>query len=286
VDNATLNRFYRLHFLLPLSVALLRIVHIFLLHEKGRRNPLGLSSSAEKIPFHSYFSLKDIVGFIVLLFSLISIVHFSPNALGEPDNYEIANSLKTPPHIVPEWYFLFAYAILRAIPNKLGGVVGLFASILLLLTLPFIPVREIHKDMPIRVKGNTFNPLIKLRHWIFTSSFIMLTFLGAKPVEQPYYTTRQFFTFTYFLYFYSHNPPLYDYYLSLYQRYCDIVDFLNWLWETAPYFFDIITRNIVAMHCYLSYDSGSGLYYLVDLCRRMRGGSGSEGNGEDSSGGE
>ena len=198
VSNATLTRFYSLHFLLPLLTSAFVVIHIVLLHRRGRNNPLGISSSSEKIPFHWYFTIKDFVGFIVLLSFLISIVIFAPSLLGEPDNYILADPLNTPAHIVPEWYFLFAYAILRSVPNKLGGVVGLFASILILLSLPFLNKRT--------KKGNTFYPLSKSLHWVLVLSFIMLTVGGAWPVEEPYVRTRRIFSLCYFSFFIFHLP--------------------------------------------------------------------------------
>lgn len=208
MDNATLTRFYSLHFLLPLLLSGLAILHIILLHDKGRNNPLGLRSSAEKVPFHWYFTIKDILGFVVLLGFLIVIAVFMPFFLGEPDNFEGANSLKTPSHIVPEWYFLFAYAILRAIPNKLGGVVALFSAIFLLVMLSFVPLRNDTPDFESKTLGNKFYPKGKLRHWLFSLSFVMLTYLGGKPIDSPFYEARQFFTLTYFYYFYRHLPPV------------------------------------------------------------------------------
>ena len=193
VDNATLTRFYRFHFLMPLLVSACVLLHIILLHSTGSNNPLGLRSNADKVPFHCYFVIKDIVGFIVMFSLAISIVLFAPYLLGEPDNFIMANPLSTPAHIVPEWYFLFAYAILRSIPNKLGGVVGLFASLLFLLFLPFFS--------KMTIKSNSFYPLRKALHWRFVLSFLMLTIGGSWPVELPYVETSKFFTIRYFSFF-------------------------------------------------------------------------------------
>ena len=198
VNNATLTRFFTLHFLVPMVVAFIVILHIIILHRTGRNNPLGVNSSADKIPFHWYFTIKDITGFVVLIALLLSVVLFTPNLLGEPDNFLQANPITTPSHIVPEWYFLFAYAILRSIPNKLGGVLSLFASVLFLLTLPFLNKQTL--------KGNSFYPGSKLLHWIFVISFLVLTLGGSWPVEEPYVATRQFFTYSYFIYFVLHLP--------------------------------------------------------------------------------
>lgn len=154
--NATLTRFYTFHFLAPMLTSAIVVIHILILHSTGSNNPLGVPSRGDKIPFHWYFTIKDVVGFVVIICLITSLILFYPNLMGEPDNFILANPLSTPAHIVPEWYFLFAYAILRSIPNKLGGVVGLFASLLLLLTLPF---RVNHS-----IKGNAFYPLRKYLH--------------------------------------------------------------------------------------------------------------------------
>jgi ubiquinol-cytochrome c reductase cytochrome b subunit len=146
-------------------------LHIFFLHSTGRNNPIGYSSDSDKVPFHWYYSIKDVVGFVILLAALFSVVLISPNILGEPDNFIPANPIVTPPHIVPEWYFLFAYAILRSIPNKLGGVLGLFSSLLILLSLPVAHYNKI--------KGTSFYPISKIYFWSFVVSFIILTIGGA-----------------------------------------------------------------------------------------------------------
>lgn len=138
VDNATLTRFFAFHFLLPFVVLGATVLHLLFLHETGSNNPTGISSEADKISFHPYFSYKDLLGFAVLLLALTTLALFSPNLLGDPDNFTPANPLVTPPHIKPEWYFLFAYAILRSIPNKLGGVLALLFSILVLLLVPIL----------------------------------------------------------------------------------------------------------------------------------------------------
>lgn len=198
VGNATLTRFFTIHFIAPMIVAGTVILHIFILHATGSNNPLGVNTSTDKIPFHWYFTIKDLTGFVVMFFLFLRLVMFRPNILGEPDNYILANPISTPAHIVPEWYFLFAYAILRSIPNKLGGVVGLFASLLLLLTLPFLNNNTI--------KGNAFYPMNKSLHWSFVLSFIMLTLGGAWPVEEPYVTTSRIFSITYFSFFVLNQP--------------------------------------------------------------------------------
>ena len=171
MDNATLTRFFTFHFLVPFVVAATAGLHIFLLHATGSNNPLGVNRDAEKIPFHWYYSIKDVVGFVVILSALLGLVLLAPNYLGEPDNFTPANPMVTPPHIVPEWYFLFAYAILRSIPNKLGGVLGLFRAILVLASLP-----GLHYN---KIKGISFYPLSKTFYWLFVLSFFILTLGGA-----------------------------------------------------------------------------------------------------------
>lgn len=138
MDNATLNRFYSFHFLLPFILIIFIIIHLIYLHETGSNNPLGVNRNYYKIIFHNYFTLKDILGFIILIFLLIYIVIENPYILGDPENFVIANSIVTPVHIQPEWYFLFAYTILRSIPDKLRGVIALLCSILVLYLLPFL----------------------------------------------------------------------------------------------------------------------------------------------------
>lgn len=193
VDNATLTRFFSFHFILPFIISALVIIHLLFLHQTGSNNPLGTNRNLDKIPFHPYFSLKDILGYIFFFILLILIILINPYLLGDPDNFIPANPLVTPVHIQPEWYFLFAYAILRSIPNKLGGVIALVISIAILFILPFINNKII--------KSNQFYPLNKIIFWIFISNFLILTWLGAKPVEDPFITLGQIFTVTYFLIF-------------------------------------------------------------------------------------
>jgi len=194
VDNATLTRFFTFHFLVPFIATAIAGLHIFFLHSTGSNNPIGYSSDADKVPFHWYYRIKDVVGFVIIGFALFTVVLIFPNALGEPDNFIPANPIVTPPHIVPEWYFLFAYAILRSIPNKLGGVLGLFGSLLILLSLPLIHFNKL--------KGSTFYPIRKLYFWTFVIRFIMLTIGGAWPVEQPFISVSQGFSLYYFIYFF------------------------------------------------------------------------------------
>nr|YP_008080627.1 cytochrome b [Paraplagusia japonica]AFC88415.1 cytochrome b [Paraplagusia japonica] len=190
VDNATLTRFFAFHFLLPFIIAAVVMLHLLFLHETGSNNPLGLNSNVDKIPFHPYFSYKDILGFIVMLSLLISLALFLPNALGDPDNFIPANPLVTPPHIKPEWYFLFAYAILRSIPNKLGGVLALLFSILVLMLVPLLHTSN-HRSM-------TFRPISQLLFWTLIANVLILTWIGGMPVEEPYIMIGQVASVIYF----------------------------------------------------------------------------------------
>nr|ATQ37131.1 cytochrome b [Ectopistes migratorius] len=191
VDNPTLTRFFTLHFLLPFMIAGLTIIHLTFLHESGSNNPLGISSNCDKIPFHPYFSLKDILGFMLMFLPLMTLALFSPNLLGDPENFTPANPLVTPPHIKPEWYFLFAYAILRSIPNKLGGVLALAASVLILFLTPFL-----HKS---KQRTMTFRPLSQLLFWILVTNLLILTWVGSQPVEHPFIIIGQLASLTYFI---------------------------------------------------------------------------------------
>nr|YP_010713931.1 cytochrome b [Plesionika lophotes]WDD39151.1 cytochrome b [Plesionika lophotes] len=197
VDNATLTRFFTLHFLLPFVIMAASMVHILFLHQTGSNNPLGISSQTDKIPFHPYFTFKDVVGFLILIMALSLLTLLNPYLLGDPDNFIPANPLVTPPHIQPEWYFLFAYAILRSIPNKLGGVIALVMSVAILFILPFT-----HKA---KFRSLTFYPLNQILFWSLISIIILLTWIGARPVEDPYILTGQILTVLYFS-FYILNP--------------------------------------------------------------------------------
>lgn len=193
VDNATLTRFFTFHFILPFIVLAATLIHILFLHETGSSNPIGLNSNIDKIPFHPYFTFKDIVGFIVITIILILLVLINPYLLGDPDNFIPANPLVTPIHIQPEWYFLFAYAILRSIPNKLGGVIALVLSIAILAILPFYHLSKF--------RGIQFYPVNQILFWIIVVTVILLTWIGARPVEEPYVLVGQILTVIYFAYF-------------------------------------------------------------------------------------
>nr|YP_010464260.1 cytochrome b [Cteniopinus hypocrita]UUL71637.1 cytochrome b [Cteniopinus hypocrita] len=197
VDNATLTRFFSFHFLLPFIIAAAVMVHLLFLHQTGSNNPLGTNSNLDKIPFHPYFSFKDILGFAFMLTALVLLSMINPYMLGDPDNFTPANPLVTPVHIQPEWYFLFAYAILRSIPNKLGGVIALAMSIAILYIMPFTNVKKF--------SSNQFYPMNKMLFWIMVITVVMLTWIGARPVEDPYIITGQSLTIIYFL-FYLINP--------------------------------------------------------------------------------
>nr|YP_011017340.1 cytochrome b [Amblyomma naponense]WQF69003.1 cytochrome b [Amblyomma naponense] len=193
VDNNTLIRFFSLHFILPFILAMMALIHIMLLHEKGSSNPIGVSMNIDKIPFHPYFTIKDLLG-IFFSFSLFSIIIFLfPYSLMDAENFNMANPMITPPHIQPEWYFLFAYAILRSIPNKLGGVIALIMSICIIMFLPFM--------MKNKLSSFYFMNSKKLFFWVLINSFFLLTFLGAMPIEYPYDMMSKFMTSLYFMIF-------------------------------------------------------------------------------------
>nr|WIF29406.1 cytochorome b [Atelerix albiventris] len=190
VDKATLTRFFALHFILPFIITALVLVHLLFLHETGSNNPTGIMSDSDKIPFHPYYTLKDSLGITLIIFILMILVLFSPDLLGDPDNYNPANPLNTPPHIKPEWYFLFAYAILRSIPNKLGGVLALLLSILILFLLP-----SLHTS---KQRSMMFRPISQLVFWSLVSNLFILTWIGSQPVENPYIMIGQLSSIYYF----------------------------------------------------------------------------------------
>ncbi len=193
VDNATLNRFYSLHFLLPFVIAALVITHLIFLHITGSSNPLGTMYNRDKISFSPYFTRKDYLGLLVIIRLFTVICSFEPWSLGDPENFLCANPLVTPVHIQPEWYFLFAYAILRSIPNKLGGVIALGLSVLVLYVVPLITVQYTRSQ---------FKPFGKLQFWGFVNIVLLLTWIGARPVEDPYIVVGQILTILYFMYYF------------------------------------------------------------------------------------
>nr|URX53627.1 cytochrome b [Postelectrotermes sp. 1 AB-2022a]URX53679.1 cytochrome b [Postelectrotermes sp. 1 AB-2022a]URX53744.1 cytochrome b [Postelectrotermes sp. 1 AB-2022a] len=192
VDNATLTRFFTLHFLMPFVITAMVMIHLLFLHQTGSNNPMGLKSDTDKIPFHPYFTMKDIVGLIIMIMALSILSLKEPYMLSDPDNFIPANPLVTPVHIQPEWYFLFAYAILRSIPNKLGGVIALAMSIMILFVLPT------NKS---NFTGMQFYPINQMMFWSMTNTVILLTWIGARPVEDPFIITGQILTVMYFAYY-------------------------------------------------------------------------------------
>ncbi len=199
VDNATLNRFFAFHFLLPFVLIALSGIHIIFLHQTGSNNPLGLNCDSDRITFHPYYSIKDAIGYVIVLLMFIIFLILTPNLFADPENYLQANPLVTPLHIKPEWYFLWLYAILRSVPNKLGGVVALFAALLILFVLP-LSHRSLKRGLP-------FYPLNQILFWSFITSWLILTWIGGRPVEDPYVIIGQLATTWYFIFFVA-NPLL------------------------------------------------------------------------------
>ena len=195
VDNPTLSRFYTLHFLLPFLIVGVVVLHIVALHTHGSNNPLGIDRKGpqDSIPFHPFYTIKDLFGLSFALTIFFAVVFFAPDFLGHPDNYIPADPLKTPAHIVPEWYLLPFYAILRAIPDKLGGVIAMFSAIFVLFLLPWLDTSK--------VRSATFRPIYKILFWIFLIDAIVLGWVGSKPAEGIYIIISRIATLYYFLHF-------------------------------------------------------------------------------------
>ena len=200
VDNATLNRFFSLHYLFPFLIAAASLVHIAALHQYGSNNPLGINASVDKMSFYPYCFVKDLVAWVSfgIFFSLF--VYFAPNVLGHPDNYIPANPMSTPAHIVPEWYFLWVYAILRSIPNKLGGVAAIGAVFACLIALPFLNTSEIRSSL--------FRPIYKKLFWLLLADCFLLGWIGMMPVETPYLEIGQIASVYFFIHFLVFLPLL------------------------------------------------------------------------------
>lgn len=193
VSNATLNRFFSLHYLLPFVLAALVVMHLIALHTHGSNNPLGITGNLDRLPFHPYFTFKDLVTVFFFILALSFFIFYAPNVLGHPDNYIMANPMQTPASIVPEWYLLPYYAILRSIPNKLLGVIAMFASLLILLAMPILDTS--------RVRGSQFRPIMRFMFWVFSANFLILMWIGSQHPESPFLEIGQFSTFLYFAWF-------------------------------------------------------------------------------------
>ena len=200
VSNATLNRFFALHFLLPFLLAALVVAHLIALHTHGSNNPNGITGNPDRLAMHPYFMFKDAVTIFAFILALTIIVCWFPNLLGHSDNYIPANPMQTPPSIVPEWYLLPFYAILRSIPNKLLGVLAMFGSLAILLILPLVDLS--------RIRGSQFRPLMKFANWTFFVNFLVLMWIGSQHPEQPFVTIGQISTFLYFAHFIIFVPLL------------------------------------------------------------------------------
>nr|YP_009684864.1 apocytochrome b [Gloiopeltis furcata]BBK20777.1 apocytochrome b [Gloiopeltis furcata] len=200
VDNATLNRFFSLHYLLPFVIAAASLVHLAVLHQDGSGNPLGIDSNVDKISMFPYFIVKDFLGLVIFILFFSIFVYFAPNVLGHPDNYIEANPMVTPAHIVPEWYFLPFYAILRSIPHKLGGVIAMVAAIAILAFLPWLHSTEI--------RSSRFRPIYRFLYWTIVGCCLVLGWIGGMPVEEPYVLIGQVASAYYFLFFLIILPAL------------------------------------------------------------------------------
>nr|ACB42277.1 cytochrome b [Liophidium maintikibo] len=199
INDPTLTRFFALHFILPFTIISMSSIHIMLLHNEGSSNPLGTNSDTDKIPFHPYHSYKDTLMLTTLIALLFITISFTPDMFNDPENFSKANPLVTPQHIKPEWYFLFAYGILRSIPNKLGGTLALLMSVAILITAPFTHTSH--------TRSMTFRPLAQLMFWTLITTFITITWAATKPVEPPFITIGQITSILYFSFFIM-NPML------------------------------------------------------------------------------
>nr|YP_009695252.1 cytochrome b [Alicella gigantea]QAT19466.1 cytochrome b [Alicella gigantea] len=193
IHNPTIMRFFTFHFVIPFIILGLVVIHITLLHQTGSNNPLGLKTNIDKAPFHIFLSMKDLLGVLLSSTMFITLALYMPLTLGDNENFTIADPAVTPHHIQPEWYFLFAYAILRSIPNKLGGVLALLLSVLILYVVPF--------TFMAKMKSTAFYPPNKVLFWLFLTTVALLTWIGMRPVEEPYILTGQILTVCYFSYF-------------------------------------------------------------------------------------
>nr|YP_009244864.1 cytochrome b [Amynthas hupeiensis]AMO26949.1 cytochrome b [Amynthas hupeiensis] len=209
VDNATLNRFFSFHFILPFIIIGATVLHIMFLHQTGSNNPIGINADSDRVPFHTYYSIKDMLGYLMAITGLSCMVLFEPNMFTDPENFLMSNPLVAPIHIKPEWYFLWMYAILRSIPNKLGGVLALFTAILVMFIMPLTTMSN--------KRSLSFYPINQLLFWILTSSWMVLTWIGGRPVEDPYITIGQTFTSLYFMYFIL-NPMFMNMWDNMYKN--------------------------------------------------------------------
>lgn len=193
VSNPTLNRFFSIHFVLPFIIAGLTLIHLALLHKEGSNNPVGFDSGTDDIVFYPYFLAKDVFAFSCFLIFFTTFIFYFPNILNHFDNYILANPLETPAHVVPEWYFLPYYAVLRSIPHKTGGIIAMVGAILVLLAIPFTNTSEL--------RNTTYRPIFKICFWLFIGDFFILTWVGQKPVRDNFIFLGQLATFYYFLFF-------------------------------------------------------------------------------------
>nr|AEV56620.1 cytochrome b [Kokeshia sp. NKU02] len=193
INNATLTRFFTLHFIMPFIMTAAVMMHLMFLHQKGSKNPLGTNSDFDKVPFHPYFTMKDYMGVMITMLMFMLLNFMEPLLLMDPENFTPANPMVTPPHIQPEWYFLFAYTILRSIPNKLGGVTMMAMSITMIMMIPMIFYNK--------MTTMKFYPVSKMMNWMFINTFILLSWIGTQPAEEPYIFTGQAMMISYFMFF-------------------------------------------------------------------------------------